>query len=232
MGDRLSDSPSILLVDDDAELCALMREYLTEQGYRIDSAEDGRRGLAKALNGAYDLVILDGMLPVLDGLEVLGQLRRRSNVPVVMLTARTTVQDRIAGLETGADDYLPKPFNPAELVARIRAVLRRTDTAAGAQRRVVEVGPVRISHATRQAWRDNVPLALTAAEFDILDVLMRSAGRVVSRDEITAVLYQREASPYERAVDVHVGHLRKKLGGPGRELIRTVRGIGYQFSAD
>jgi two-component system response regulator CpxR len=198
------DTPSILLIDDDVELCALMTEYLSGQGYRIESAKDGRRGLARALNGAYDLVILDGMLPVLDGLEVLGQLRRRSTVPVIMLTARTAVQDRIQGLETGADDYLPKPFNPGELVARIRAVLRRAETAAGRERSEVQVGPIRISRTTHEA----------------------------SRDEISAVLYQREASPFDRAVDVHIGHLRKKLSGSGRDPIRTVRGVGYLFSTE
>jgi two-component system response regulator CpxR len=226
------DTPSILLIDDDVELCALMTEYLSGQGYRIDSAKDGRRGLARALNGAYDLVILDGMLPVLDGLEVLGQLRRRSTVPVIMLTARTAVQDRIQGLETGADDYLPKPFNPGELVARIRAVLRRAETTAGRERSEVQVGPIRISRTTHEAWRDEMPVMLTSAEFDILDVLMRSAGRIVSRDEISAVLYQREASPFDRAGDVHIGHLRKKLSGSGRDPIRTVRGVGYLFSTE
>ena len=209
-----------------------MGEYLRQQGFRFEAAVDGREGLARALSGEHDLVILDGMLPMLDGLEVLGQLRRRSDVPVIMLTGRAAAHDRIAGLESGADDYLPKPFNPNELVARVRAVLRRGRTDVAARRKPIQVGSLRIDATTREVWRDGVSLTVTGVEFDILDLLARSAGRVVSRDEIAAVLYQREASPYERAIDVHVGHLRRKLGNAERSPIRTVRGVGYVFSAE
>src|SRR5713101_1624815 len=151
------------------------------------------------------------MLPALDGFEVLRQLRRRSDVPVVMLTARGATEDRINGLEAGADDYLPKPFNPGELWARIRAVLRRSRGQVRLAPEIIEARGVRVSAATRQAWAKETLLPLTSVEFDLLDLLVRWAGRVVSRDQMAAVLYQREASPYERAVDVHVSHLRRKL---------------------
>jgi two-component system response regulator CpxR len=224
------DRRSILLVDDDVELCQLMTEYLAERGVRLETAHDGRIGLAHALEGHFDLILLDVMLPVLDGFEVLRQLRRRSAVPVIMLTARTAERDRIAGLDGGADDYLPKPFAPDELLARVRAVLRRSHSAAGGAQPAFQCGEFRLDPQNRQAWRADTLLDLTAVEFDIFDVLVRSAGRAVSRDEIAAVLYQREAMPWERSLDVHVSHLRKKLGAGPRDLIRTVRGIGYVFS--
>jgi two-component system response regulator CpxR len=221
--------PRILIVDDDGELCALMSEYLGQHHFRVEVAQDGRSGLALAVSGEHDLIILDVMLPVLDGFEVLRQLRRRSLVPVIMLTARAATDDRVTGLNEGADDYLPKPFNPPELVAHIRAVLRRSGKKWQPPADLAEANGVRVSADDRQAWCDDVALALTTVEFEILDLLVRSAGRVVSRDQIAAVLYQREVSPYERAVDVHVSHLRKKLQAAGRDPIRTVRGAGYLF---
>lgn len=221
--------PAILIVDDDRDLCAMMGEYLSSHGCSVQMANDGRAGLAAALEPGRDLVVLDVMLPVIDGFEVLRQLRRRSRVPVIMLTARTTAEDRVSGLEAGADDYLPKPFNPPELVARIRAVLRRSGGAWQAPPETVESNGIRVSAERRQAWSGDAMLALTSVEFDILDILVRAAGRVVSRDQIAAVLYQREASPFERGVDVHVSHLRKKLLASGRDPIKTVRGSGYLF---
>lgn len=220
---------SILLVDDDTRLGALMSEYFGHYAYRIDVARDGREGLRRALQGRYNLVILDVSLPNLDGLEVLRQIRQRSDVPVIMLTARTSQQECIAGLEAGADDYLPKPFAPGELVARVRAVLRRSGHLLPVRRGVLRVGNIRLIPDTRQVQRGTESIALTALEFDILDLLMRSAGRIVSRDEIAAILHQRETTPYERSVDVHVSHLRKKLECPNRSVIRTVRGVGYLF---
>jgi two-component system, OmpR family, response regulator CpxR len=220
---------SILLVDDDAELCALMLTFFSQHGFRVESAYDGRRGLARALEGGFDLILLDVMLPGLDGFEVLHQLRRRSAVPVIMLTARTEQADRITGLNTGADDYLPKPFGPEELLARIRAVLRRTSQPGRLRPEALEIGGIRLELTTRQVWRGETRVELTSIEFEILDLLMRSAGRAVSRDELSAVLYQREMSPYERSIDVHVSHLRKKLENGGRAVIRTVRGVGYLF---
>lgn len=220
---------SLLFVDDDAELCGMMREFFAQAGHRLDCASNGRDGLSAALNGVYDLVILDGMLPILDGLEVLKQLRRRKAVPVIMLTARVQQQDRIVGLNSGADDYLPKPFDPDELLARIRAVLRRTESAVGPKPEALIVGNLRLDPVTRELWSGGAPVELTAMEFDLLEMLMRASGRVVSRDEITAALFEREATPYDRFLDVHISHLRKKLEG-GSRLIRTIRGVGYVFA--
>jgi two-component system response regulator CpxR len=224
--------PSLLLIDDDATLGALMSEYFAAEGFRLTTTSDGRSGLARALQGGIDLVILDVTLPMLDGFEVLRQIRQRSTIPVIMLTARISQKERIAGLEGGADDYLPKPFEPGELIARVRAVLRRSGHLFPVRRTVVQIGDIELDPGTREVRRGSARIALTSAEFDILDVLMRSAGRVVSRDEIATVLYQRELTPYERSVDVHIGHLRKKLEQPEREIIRTVRGVGYLFVPD
>jgi len=220
---------SLLLVDDDVELCGMMKEFFAEAGHRLDCAYNGRDGLSSALDGAYDLVILDVMLPVFDGLTVLQQLRRRKDLPVIMLTARARQPDRILGLNTGADDYLPKPFDPDELLARIRAILRRTDTTDWKGTAVLTIGDIQLNPSTREVWVAGSPVELTAIEFDLLEMLMRSQGRVVSRDEITMALFQREATPYDRFLDVHVSHLRKKLEG-GRNLIRAVRGVGYVFT--
>ena len=220
---------SLLLVDDDVELCGMMSEFFTQEGHRLECIYNGREGLTAALHGSYDLVILDVMLPILDGFEVLQRLRRRKDLPVIMLTARVQHQDRIRGLDAGADDYLPKPFDPDELLARIRAVLRRSESLARAEAEEIFIGNIRVRPARREAWLNDQLVDLTAAEFDLLEMLMRSAGRVVSREEITAALFEREATPYDRFLDVHISHLRKKLEGC-RGLIRTVRGVGYVFT--
>jgi len=220
---------SLLLVDDDTELCSMMMEYFAEAGHRLECAHNGRDGLACAQNGTYDLMILDGMLPIIDGITVLKQLRRRSSLPVIMLTARVQQQDRIRGLNAGADDYLPKPFDPDELQARIGAVLRRTHGSNWPTDTVISLGNIRMDAAQREVWNSETRVELTALEFDLLEMLMRSAGRVVSRDEITLALFEREATPYDRFLDVHISHLRKKLAG-GRNLIRTIRGVGYVFA--
>jgi len=223
---------SILLIEDDLELCLLMKDYFSQQGFRIDAVHDGGAGLARSLEGGFDLIILDAMLPVLDGFELLRQLRKRNATPVIMLTARTAQTDRVAGLNAGADDYLPKPFGPEELLARIRAVLRRSGPhpASTAPPPVFEAGGIRIDSHSRQAWLFERAVEITAIEFDILEILVRAAGRTVSRDELTAALYQRRATPYERSLDVHISHLRKKLEGAGRSPIRTIRGVGYLFA--
>ena len=219
---------AILLVDDDVELCALMTEFFRKHGYTIECVHNGRDGLAQALQERHDLIILDGMLPVLDGFEVLRQLRKRSEIPVLMLTARAQQRDRITGLDSGADDYLSKPFGPDELLARIRAVLRRCGKANLEQQDLLRVGPIELNPATRVVTRSGEAIALTEIEFRILELLMRSPGRAVSRDQIAAVLYQRECTSYERSsMDVHVSHLRKKLQRDGRQLFRTLRGVGY-----
>lgn len=220
---------SLLLVDDDAELCGMMREFFSEAGHHLDCAYDGREGLSGALSGNYDLVILDVMLPVIDGFTVLQQMRKRTTLPVIMLTARVQQPDRILGLNSGADDYLPKPFDPDELLARIRAVLRRGEATIRQPDVTMKIGKIRIDASSREVWSGDALVDLTAMEFDLLELLMRSAGRVVSRDEITALLFEREATPYDRFLDVHISHLRKKLES-GRKLIRTIRGVGYVFT--
>ena len=222
---------SLLLVDDDVDLCELMTEYFCDKSFAIDCVHNGRDGLSCALEARHDLVILDGMLPVLDGFEVLRQMRKRSDVPVIMLTARTGERDRITGLETGADDYLPKPFAPDELLARIRAVLRRYQKSPVVESDVLRVGPIQLETSTGMVRSNGEIVQLTAMELQILELFMRSAGRVVGRDEVSAVLYQRKSTPYERSLDVHVSHLRKKIEKTGSHLIRSIRGAGYIFAA-
>jgi two-component system, OmpR family, response regulator CpxR len=223
---------TLLLVDDDAELCALMTDYLGARGYAIASAYDGVTGLKSALEQPFDLIILDVMLPQLGGFDVLRQLRRRSQVPVLMLTARVDERDRIEGLEAGADDYLVKPFGVGELLARIRAILRRA-SAKPVRTGPIDIGQVRLHPDTREVWCDDARVALTSLEFSLLELLMQSAGRIVSREEISAALYQRALNPYDRSLDVHMSNLRKKLEGDRathREpVIRTIRGVGYLF---
>ncbi len=222
---------NLLLIDDDVELTALMAEYFREQEIELAIANDGIVGLNRALEGSFDLVLLDVMLPGMEGFEVLRQLRRRSAVSVIMLTARTEHGDRIEGLNAGADDYLPKPFSPDELLARIQAVLRRAGRGAALKTEVLEARGIRLHTNTRQVTREGASIDVTSIEFDILELLVRSAGRVVSRDDLTRFLYNRQANPMERALDVHMSHLRRKLE-QGRTLIRTVRGVGYLFAAD
>ena len=222
-------SPAILLVDDDVDLCALISDFLFQNGFKLESVHDGRSGLKRGLEGEFDLIILDVMLPVLEGFDVLRQLRKHSSVPVIMLTARTQQVDRIMGLDAGADDYLPKPFEPEELVSRIRAVLRRTGKQVS-KSAILEVDGIRIDTQTRQVQWKGMPLELTGVEYDILEFLVRAAGRVVGRDELAAMLYQRASTPYERTLDVHISHLRTKLDDDEHVLIRTVRGAGYIFT--
>ncbi len=222
---------SILLVDDDTELTALMAEYFGNQDIELAIANDGLKGLNRALEGNFDLVLLDVMLSNLEGFEVLRQLRRRSAVPVIMLTARTEHGDRIEGLNAGADDYLAKPFSPDELRARIQAVLRRAGRGPALKTETMEANGVRLHSNTRQVTCDGSAVDVTSIEFDILELLVRSAGRVVSRDDLTRFLYNRQANPMERALDVHMSHLRKKLER-GQSLIKTIRGVGYLFAVD
>jgi two-component system response regulator CpxR len=218
----------ILLVDDDAELCSLLGEFLQREGFTVDCAHEGGRGLEKAGETGVDLVVLDVMLPGIDGFEILRRLRRGSKVPVMMLTARGEDVDRIVGLELGADDYLPKPFNPRELVARIRAILRRYETRPGPSSGRLEVNGVTLDPGTREVFAGGIRVELTTFEFDILEMLMRSAGRGLSRDRLMENFYNRKATPYDRSIDMHISHLRKKLEN-GESLIKTIRGVGYQF---
>lgn len=221
---------SILLVDDDMELCGLMREFFAQHGIDVLTAHDGEQGLNAAFNGTYDLILLDVMMPKMDGFAVLRQIRRRSPVPVIMLTARTEHGDRIEGLNAGADDYLPKPFSPEELLARIQAVLRRSGRGSSLKPESIEVNGVRLNPGTREVFREGAPVEVTSIEYDILETLVRSAGRAVSRDDLARLLYNRQANPLERSLDVHVSHLRRKLEH-GKTLIRTIRGVGYLFAA-
>jgi two-component system, OmpR family, response regulator CpxR len=222
-----NDSVRILLIDDDVELCALVRDYFELQGWPVEVRNDAISGLAGALDGGIDVIILDVMLPLVDGFELLRQMRRRINTPVIMLTARTAAADRITGLNAGADDYLPKPFEPDELLARIRAVLRRVNVWRPPE--PSQTGELLIDPATRSVTLLGKHVETTSIEFDILEYLVRSSGRIVSRDELCGVIYRRQLLPFERSLDVHVSHVRKKLAG-GSASIRTIRGVGYLFS--
>ena len=214
----------LLVIDDDVELCSLLKEYLQREGFLVKCEYDGRHGLGEAQKGGYDLIILDVMLPGIDGFEILKRLRESSRTPVLMLTARGEDVDRIVGLDLGADDYLAKPFNPRELLARIKAIMRRSEP--GANRGRLEINGVSLDPGTREVRIEGAPIELTTLEFDILEQLMRSAGREVSRDELMESLYGRKATPFDRSIDMHVSHLRKKLSG---SRIKTIRGVGYQF---
>lgn len=226
----MADLPQILVIDDDAELCELLTELLGQEGYAMESARDGAAGLALARSRPYALVVLDVMLPGLNGFEVLTRLRQTSSVPVLMLTARGEDVDRIVGLEMGADDYLPKPFNPRELVARVRAIHRRAAGPGpnGAAPAVI-VDDLELSPGARRVRVRGEEVKLTTAEYDLLEILVRHAGTVVSREELTQSVLGRRLTAYDRAIDMHVSNLRRKLGpGPGgAERIKTVRNAGY-----
>jgi DNA-binding response OmpR family regulator len=219
----------VLIVDDDVQLCRLLTERLTSEGFTIEIANDGNRGLDRALSMEHALVVLDLMLPGMTGLEVLRRLRAKSPVPVLILTARGDDIDRILGLEIGADDYVPKPFNPRELIARIRAILRRSSRVPATADPVV-MGDLRLDPQAREVWLNDVALNLTSVEFALLEAFLRDAGRVLSREQLTESVLGRKLGPFDRVIDVHVSNLRKKLGasehGP---RIKSVRGSGYLF---
>ncbi|XYH93087.1 response regulator transcription factor [Sorangium sp. So ce1128] len=237
----MADPPQILVIDDDAELCELLAELLGQEGYAVESARDAISGLARAKEKQFTLVVLDVMLPGLNGFEVLTRLRQSSRVPVLMLTARGEDVDRIVGLEMGADDYLPKPFNPRELVARVRALHRRAShvghagaaaaPAAGAAEppQVLTVDDLEVAPAARRVRVRGEDVKLTTAEYDLLEVLVRQAGTVVSREDLARRVLGRRLAAYDRGIDMHVSNLRRKLGpGPGGgERIKTVRNAGY-----
>jgi DNA-binding response OmpR family regulator len=226
----------VLVIDDDGELCGLVAEYLAPEGFSVESAVDGVRGLDRALSGDHLLVVLDVMLPGLNGFEVLRRIRAKTRIPVLLLTARGEDVDRIVGLEIGADDYLPKPFNPRELVARIRAILRRTrsvdKTGAPAPSEILRVGDVELDSGTRTVLLKGKPVDLTSVEFGLLQVLLREAGQVVPRERLTDMVLSRKFSPFDRSIDMHVSKIRKKLGDSdsNADHIKTVRGVGYIFA--
>ncbi len=224
----------VLIVDDDVELCELVGEYLTPEGFEVEAVHNGERGLERALSGEHVLVVLDVMLPGMTGLEVLRRLRAQSRIPVIILTARGDDVDRIVGLEIGADDYLAKPFNPRELVARIRAILRRAQPGQGpgAPAPKVTVNDIELDPSARTVRRRGEPVELTSVEFTLLDMLLRSAGQVVTREQIARDVLGRRFMPYDRSIDMHVSKLRRKLGDApdGEERIKTIRGVGYIYA--
>jgi DNA-binding response OmpR family regulator len=202
----------ILIINDDAELCALVARFLGSDGFAVDRAADGSDGIGRALSGSYALIMLDVMMPDLSGFDVLCRIRACSRTPVLMLSARGDTYDRVLGLELGADDYLPKPNDPSELAARIRAILRRSESSlpASAASAPLAVGDIEVTASTRAVTRDGTPIELTAVEFDLLEVLMKSAGTVVRREALVRTVLGREFSPYDRSIDTHVCNLRKK----------------------
>lgn len=227
----------ILVIDDDIELCELLADYLQPEGFIVSAAHDSQEGLSQALSGGHDLVVLDVMLPRMSGFEVLRHIRLASAIPVLMLTARGEDFDRIIGLEMGADDYLPKPFNPRELLARIRAIRRRSEegqAAAGPNGREEElrIGDVCLDPGARTVIQNGQNIQLTSVEFSLLHELLKTAGQVVSREELTERVLDRKLSPFDRSIDVHVSSLRKKLGHEvnGLERIKTLRGVGYLYA--
>jgi DNA-binding response OmpR family regulator len=222
----------VLLIDDDVRLQELLATYLEQNGVHVTTASDGARGLVALDAGAFDAVLLDVMLPGMDGLEVLRRIRTRSKVPVLMLTAKGDETDRVVGLEIGADDYVAKPFSPRELLARLRAVLRRSQPAALSEK--IVVGDVALDVATREVRVADRVVELTGIEFDILVALARRAGRVVPRDALLTEAGRGDVTVGERTVDVHISHLRQKLGDDPRspKKIKTVRGVGYVFARE
>lgn len=219
----------VLIVDDDVKLCELLAESLNTEGFAIEAVHNGPRGLERAISQDHALVILDLMLPGMGGLDVLRRIRARSQVPVLILTARGEDVERILGLEIGADDYLPKPFNPRELIARMRAILRRTVRATTAIEPLI-VGDIRLDPAAREARLRDTLLALTSVEFTLLEMLIQHAGRVVTREQLTETVLGHKLGPFDRVIDVHVSNVRKKLGSShGGERIKAVRGSGYLF---
>jgi DNA-binding response OmpR family regulator len=231
----------ILIIDDDVALCELVTEYLGPLGFEIESVHRGDTGAELALAGKHSIIVLDVMLPGLNGFEVLRRIRTESKVPVLMLTARGDDIDRIVGLEIGADDYLPKPFNPRELVARIRAILRRAKAGEREPRdeardqsaaRALTVGDVKLDTGTRVVTRAGEMVELTAVEFDLLEKLLRAAGRIITREELSKDVLGRSTSPFDRSIDMHISNLRKKLGHQSGllERIKTVRGVGYIYA--
>lgn len=227
----------ILIIDDDEELCDLVSEYLTGEDFQIEAVHDGESGLRQALKGEQDLVILDVMLPMKNGFDVLRELRETSKIPVLMLTARGEDRERIVGLEAGADDYLPKPFNPRELAARLRAILRRVESAGDGKSMgedKLHVDDVEVKISARSATKNGEDLSLTSVEFELLAMLLRNAGTIVKKEDLSEQVLERRLSPYDRSLDMHVSNLRKKLDAHGNpeERIKTVRSVGYIYTLD
>lgn len=227
----------ILAIEDDVELCELLEEYLGSEGFTFHAVHSGKKGVDAALEEEHDIVILDVMLPEMNGFDVLREIRGESNIPVIMLTARGDDVDRIVGLEIGADDYVPKPFNPRELIARIKAVLRRYQTSdttfqTGVEDPVLRVADIELDPRSHVVKRDGEPVELTSLEFRLLETFLESAGQVIKRQDLVRKVLERSYSPFDRSIDVHISNLRKKLGPgtDGSERIKTIRGEGYLYS--
>lgn len=225
----------ILIIDDDEELTELVSEFLANEDFATEAVHDGETGLRKALENEHDLVILDVMLPKMNGFDVLRELRQTSKIPVLMLTARGEDTERIGGLEAGADDYLAKPFNPRELAARLRAILRRVesprDTEASEDDKL-KVDDVELQVSARSVFRNDEDVNLTSVEFDLLAELLRHAGKAVKKDDLSETVLERKLSPFDRSLDMHISNLRKKLGArdDGSERIKTIRSVGYIYT--
>jgi DNA-binding response OmpR family regulator len=228
----------VLIVDDDIDMTAMLSQFLIREGFQVRAVHDGEAGVAEAMGGEHHVVVMDIMMPRLTGVEALRRIRRNSSVPVLMLTARGDNIDRIVGLDMGADDYIPKPFNPGELVARIRAILRRVDgrdsAAANRSARVLQAGELTLWPGNRRAVWHGQPLELTGTEFTLLEVLARHAGQLVSKQEISVQAYGKPLGRFDRRIDVHISSIRHKLGvrSDGQSWIQSVRGQGYQLLED
>lgn len=222
----------ILIVEDEAKILQAVADFLKGEGFQVTALDDARQASAMALSGDFDLVVLDLMMPHLNGLEVCREIRRTSNIPVIMLTARSDEVDKLLGLEMGADDYITKPFSPRELAARIRAVLRRTGRQTPSRDEMLKVGPVSIDVIRFEAWMEGAPLSLTPSEFKILQLMMEHPGQVFSRLQLLENVYGDAYEGYERTIDTHISNLRRKLDrdADGPSLIRSVYGVGYKFS--
>ena len=218
----------ILLIDDDEELCELVSEYLSVEGFEVEAVHDGETGLKTAAEERHSLIILDVMLPRKNGFDVLRELRERSKIPVLMLTAKGDDMERIVGLEIGADDYLPKPFNPRELVARLRAILRRVHLeATELNNEKLKVDEIEVSVSARSAKCKGEEIQLTSVEFDLLVILLRNAGNVVKKEDLSLQVLDRRLSPFDRSLDMHVSNLRKKIDN---DRIKTIRSVGYIYT--
>jgi len=227
----------ILLIDDDTELAAMLTEYLSRFGFRVTAVHRGDTGLEAALGRPWSLVLLDVMLPGLDGFEVLRRIRAASQVNVLLLTARGEDVDRIVGLEIGADDYLPKPFNPRELLARMKAILRRASSNAhveAQEQNLFRAGGIELNRSARAVTLNGTKIELTDVEFALLEALMRSPGQVVAREEMSETVLGRKFHPFDRSLDMHVSRLRRKLieSGGAEDLVKTIRGTGYQLAVN
>jgi DNA-binding response OmpR family regulator len=229
-------NPRLLIVDDDRELCQLVAQYLEPEGFTLSIVHTGREGIRTAVEGNHELIVLDVMLPDKKGFDVLREIRTHLRTPVLMLTARGDEFDRILGLELGADDYLPKPFSPRELIARISAILRRSgwqsESATASRPPVIHSGDIDLDLAARTVSRAGEPLRLTSAEFDLLRALFEARGQVLTREALVENVLDRKFSPFDRSIDLHISNLRRKLGpqSDGTERIRSVRGIGYLYA--